>query len=123
MLDLLDPERRLLGVTPRGPLSLPPGGRHWYALGGIPTPDPETFLSTAPRLASLPRRAPVPAERVVLGGFSQGTVMSWAMSLGPDRPRPAAVVALSGFLPQVGRATRSSPNGSPVSPSWSRTAR
>ena len=101
LLDLLDPERRLLGVTPRGPLSLPPGGRHWYALGGIPTPDPETFLSTAPRLAAFLDALPVPAERVVLGGFSQGTVMSWAMSLGPDRPRPAAVVALSGFLPQV----------------------
>jgi phospholipase/carboxylesterase len=101
LLDLFDPERRLLGVTPRGPLSLPPGGRHWYALGGIPTPDPETFLATVPRLAALLDSLPVPAERVVLGGFSQGTVMSWAMSLGPDRPRPAAVVALSGFLPRV----------------------
>ena len=37
----------------------------------------------------------------MLGGFSQGAVMSWAMGLGPDRPRPAAVVALSGFLPRV----------------------
>ena len=101
LLDLLDPERRLLGVTPRGPLSLPPGGRHWYALGGIPTPDSETFLSTAPRLAAFLDALPVPAERMVLGGFSQGTVMSWAMSLGPDRPRPAGVVALSGFLPRV----------------------
>jgi phospholipase/carboxylesterase len=101
LLDLLDPERRLLGLTPRGPLSLPPGGRHWYALGGIPTPDPDTFLATAPRLAALLDRLPVPAERVVLGGFSQGAVMSWAMSLGPGRPRPAAVVALSGFLPRV----------------------
>ena len=25
LLDLLDPERRMLGVTPRGPLQLPPG--------------------------------------------------------------------------------------------------
>ena len=101
LLDLLDPERRLLGVTPGGPLQLPPGGRHWYALGGIPTPDPETFLSTAPRLAAFLDALPVPLERVVLGGFSQGTVMSWAMTLGPDRPRPAGVVALSGFLPRV----------------------
>jgi len=101
LLDLLDPERRLLGVTPRGPLGLPPGGRHWYALGGIPTPDRDTFLATAPRLAAFLDALPVPPERVVLGGFSQGTVMSWAMSLGPDRPRPAAVVALSGFLPRV----------------------
>ena len=101
LLDVLDPERRLLGVTPGGPLHLPPGGRHWYALGGIPTPGPETFLSTAPRLAALLEALPVPFERVVLGGFSQGTVMTWAMTLGPERPRPAGVLALSGFLPRV----------------------
>lgn len=101
LLDVLDPERRLLGVTPGGPHFLPPGGRHWYALGGIPTPDPTTFFESAPRLAALLDALPVPADRVVLGGFSQGTVMTWAMSLGPDRPRPAAVVAMSGFLPRV----------------------
>jgi phospholipase/carboxylesterase len=101
LLDLLDPERKLLGATPGGPLRLPPGGRHWYALGGIPTPDPETFLATAPRLAGFLDALPVPPERILLGGFSQGTVMSWAMALGPDRPRPAAVLALSGFLPRV----------------------
>jgi phospholipase/carboxylesterase len=101
LLDLLDPGRRLLGVTPGGPLHLPPGGRHWYALGGIPTPHPATFLATASRLAAFLDALPVPFERLVLGGFSQGTVMSWAMTLGPDRPRPAAVVALSGFLPRV----------------------
>ena len=27
-LDVLDPEHRLQGVTPGGPLNLPPGGRH-----------------------------------------------------------------------------------------------
>ena len=43
LLDALDPQRRLRGLTPRGPLALPPGGRHWYRLGGIPTPEPETF--------------------------------------------------------------------------------
>jgi phospholipase/carboxylesterase len=101
LLDLLDPERRLLGVTPGGPHRLPPGGRHWYALGGIPTPDPATFAATAPRLAAFLDGLPVPLDRVVLGGFSQGTVMSYAMSLGPGRPRPAGLVAMSGFLPRV----------------------
>jgi phospholipase/carboxylesterase len=101
LLDLLDPERRLLGVTPGGPLALPPGGRHWYRLGGIPTPDPETFLSTVPLLAAFLETLPVPIEHIVLGGFSQGAVMSWALALGPDRPRPAGIVALSGFLPRV----------------------
>jgi phospholipase/carboxylesterase len=101
LLDLLDPARRLLGVTPGGPLRLPPGGRHWYALGGIPTPDPETFFATVPRLAAFLDALPVRLERVVLGGFSQGAVMTWAMSLAPGRPRPAGIVALSGFLPRV----------------------
>jgi phospholipase/carboxylesterase len=108
LLDLLDPERRLLGITPGGPHHLAPGGRHWYALGGIPTPDPVTFYETAPRLAAFLDTLPVPLDRVILGGFSQGTVMSWAMSLGPDRPRPAAVVAMSGFLPRI--------NGWPLQP-------
>src|SRR5438034_10323841 len=49
LLDELDPERRLLGVTPRGPLSLPPGGAHWYALGGLGTPDRDTFMPTFER--------------------------------------------------------------------------
>jgi phospholipase/carboxylesterase len=37
----------------------------------------------------------------VLGGFSQGTVMSYALGLGGGRPRPAGVMALSGFIPTV----------------------
>lgn len=101
LLDLLDPGRRLLGVVPRGPLELPPGGFHWYALGGIPTPEPETFHRSVPLLAAVLDELPVPLERVVLGGFSQGTVMSWALALGPGRPRPAGIVAMSGFLPRV----------------------
>jgi len=101
LLDLLDPDRRLLGVTPGGPLHLPPGGRHWYALGGIPTPDPTTFRATVPKLVAFLDTLEVPSEHVVLGGFSQGAVMGWALALGPDRPRPAAVIAMSGFLPRV----------------------
>ena len=101
LLDLFDPRRRLLGVPPGGPLDLAPGGRHWYALGGIPTPDPATFHATAPRLAAFLDDLPVPMERVVLGGFSQGAVMAYAMSLGPGRAAPAALLAMSGFLPRV----------------------
>ena len=37
----------------------------------------------------------------MIGGFSQGAVMSYALGLGADRPRPAAVLALSGFIPTV----------------------
>ena len=101
LLDALDPERRLLGVTPRGPLSLPPGGAHWYRLGGIPTPDPATFLPTFARASAFLDALPVPIDRVVLAGFSQGAVMSYALGLGGGRPRPAAIIALSGFVPRV----------------------
>lgn len=101
LLDALDPDRRLLGITPRGPLSLPPGGAHWYRLGGIPTPDPDTFFPTFEAAAAFLDALPVPIDRVVLGGFSQGAVMSWALGLGKGRPRPAAIMALSGFMPEV----------------------
>ena len=105
LLDLLDPERRLLGVTPRGPLSLPPGGAHWYAVREIGYPDPSTFRPTFERasrwLDELGQETGIPPERTVLGGFSQGAVMSYALGLGRDRPRPAALIALSGFVPTV----------------------
>jgi phospholipase/carboxylesterase len=101
LLDALDPERRLLGLTPRGPLALPPGGAHWYRLGGIPTPEPATFFPTFELAARWLDGLPVPIERTVLGGFSQGAVMSWALGLGAGRPRPAGIVALSGFVPRV----------------------
>ncbi len=99
LLDMLDPERRLLGATARGPLSLPPGGAHWYRLAGIPTPDPATFWPSFEALSELLSGLPRP---LVLGGFSQGAVMSWALGLGrgPEQ-RPAAIVALSGFMPRV----------------------
>ena len=105
LLDELDPERRLVGVTPRGPLSLPPGGAHWYKVRSVGFPGPETFLPTYERLNgwfdSLPDALDVPLERTVLGGFSQGAVMAYALGLGEGRPRPAALIALSGFIPTV----------------------
>ena len=101
LLDVLDPERRLLGVTPRGPLSLPPGGAHWYALHRIGYPDPATFDATLPRVAAFLDGIGIPLSRTVLGGFSQGAVMTYALGLGAGRPRPAGLIALSGFIPTV----------------------
>ena len=102
LFDVLDPERRLLGVSPRGPLSLPPGGAHWYALRQIGYPDPATFRSTYELLAAwLDELVAEHGVPVALGGFSQGAVMSYALGLGAGRPRPAAIIALSGFIPTV----------------------
>jgi phospholipase/carboxylesterase len=105
LLDMLDPEQRLLGATARGPLSLPPGGAHWYVVRTVGYPDPETFHSTYPQLAGwldeLLAEHGIQHERTVLGGFSQGSVMAYALGLGAGRPRPAGIMALSGFLPEV----------------------
>jgi phospholipase/carboxylesterase len=99
LLDALDPERRLHGYTPRGPLSLPPGGAHWYIVRRVGYPDPETFLPTYTEASEW--LDALPYERIVLGGFSQGTVMAYALGLGRGRRRPEAILAFSGFLPQV----------------------
>jgi phospholipase/carboxylesterase len=105
LLDLLDPEQRLVGLLPRGPLTLPPGGSHWYVVREVGFPDPTTFLATFAQAAAwlddALAEAGVPPERTVLGGFSQGAVMAYALSLGSERPRAAGILAMSGFLPRV----------------------
>jgi phospholipase/carboxylesterase len=101
LLDVLDPQRRLLGVTPRGPLSLPPGGAHWYAFQQVGYPDPATFFETYSAVTAWLDGLGFEPERTVLGGFSQGAVMTYALGLGSSRPRPGALVALSGFMPIV----------------------
>jgi phospholipase/carboxylesterase len=105
LFDFLDPQQRLLGVTPRGPFSFPPGGAHWYALREVGFPDRETFLASYQDVGAwldsfLAERA-IGHDRTVLGGFSQGGVMAYSFSLGRGRPRPAALVALSSFIPTV----------------------
>jgi phospholipase/carboxylesterase len=103
--ELLDPNLLLLGIFPRGPLLLPPGGYHWYMVRQIGFPDRDTFLTSfdelASHLASVISEQGLSWERTVLGGFSQGAVMSYALALGAGRPRPAAVLAFSGFIPSV----------------------
>jgi phospholipase/carboxylesterase len=105
LLDAFDPERRLVGATPRGPLALPPGGAHWYALGGIGTPEARTFhasyAAASEWLDAFVAEQGVGFDKVVLGGFSQGGVMSYALGLGQGRPRPAGLIALSSFIPTV----------------------
>jgi phospholipase/carboxylesterase len=105
LLDELDPERRLVGFLPRGPLALPPGGAHWYVVREVGFPDPSTFGPTFAAFSAwvddVTAEAGVPPERLVLGGFSQGAVMSFALGLAAGRPRPAAILAFSGFVPSV----------------------
>jgi phospholipase/carboxylesterase len=101
LLDRLDPERRLVGYTPRGPLSFPPGGAHWYAVRELGYPDPETFALGFAAASAWLDELEMPRGRTILGGFSQGAVMSYALGLAAGRPRPAAIVGFSGFVPTV----------------------
>ncbi|MEA2441609.1 MAG: phospholipase/carboxylesterase [Thermoleophilaceae bacterium] len=104
--DVLDPSRRLHVATPRAPLTLPGWpGYHWYVVPRVGYPDPDTFHAAYRELASfhdeLWERTGVGPERTVLGGFSMGSVMSYSLGLGAERPAPAGILAFSGFIPVV----------------------
>ncbi len=102
LFDILDPDKRLTGVTVGGPLRLPPGGKHWYVVPRVGFPEPQTFAASYAALgALLDDEIGVDWSKTVVGGFSQGTVMSYALGLGGDRPRPAGILAQSGFIPTV----------------------
>jgi phospholipase/carboxylesterase len=104
--DELDPRQRLHVVTPRAPLTLPGWpGNHWYLVPQVGCPDHDTFHASYRALAALHdelwERTQIAPERTVLGGFSMGSVMSYALGLGPGRPAPGGILAFSGFIPVV----------------------
>jgi len=106
LADVLDPQQRLHVVTPRGPLTLTGWpGHHWYVVPRVGYPDPDTFHAAFGALArfhdGLWERFGIAPERTVLGGFSMGAVMSYALGLAAGRPVPAGILAMSGFVPVV----------------------
>jgi phospholipase/carboxylesterase len=108
--ELLDPAHRLHVITPRAPLQ-PPGsvGNHWYLVPRVGYPDPTSFHAARAQLGELHdellRRTSIAPARMLLGGFSMGAVMSYALGLDPERPAPGAILAFSGFIPTVERWT------------------
>ena len=106
LADALDPELRLHVITPRAPLTLPGlPGHHWYVVPRVGYPDPETFHAAFALLAGfhdeLWQDTGIGPERTVLGGFSMGAVMSYALGLAGERPAPGGTLAFSGFIPTV----------------------
>jgi phospholipase/carboxylesterase len=106
LADVLDPEGLLHVVTPRAPLVLEGSpGYHWYLVPRVGYPDHDTFQAARGALAELHdglwEKTGIDPSRTVLGGFSMGTVMSYAMALSGDRPPVAAILAFSGFVPMV----------------------
>jgi phospholipase/carboxylesterase len=123
LLDELDPERRLFGMTPGAPLTgIPPGGRHWYVVEQVGRPDEETFVAsleaTAEFIDDTLRARGIRWERTVIGGFSQGGAVAYAVALGDGRPRPAGILAMSSFLPTV-RGWRITPRAKRMLPVYS----
>jgi len=93
-------------VTPRAPLTLPGSpGYHWYLVPRVGYPDPGTFEAARKALSELHdglwEETGVDPRQTVLGGFSMGAVMSYAMALSAERPVVAGILALSGFMPTV----------------------
>jgi phospholipase/carboxylesterase len=106
LADVVDPERRLHFVTPRAPLQIPGWpGFHWYVVPRVGFPDPDTFHAAYARLTELHdglwEQTGIAPDRTVFGGFSMGSVMSYSLGLGRDRPAPAGILAFSGFIPTV----------------------
>lgn len=106
LADVLDPERRLYVVTPRAPLTLAGSpGYHWYLVPRVGYPDLQTFHAAHVALAELHdalwEETGIEPARTVLGGFSMGAVMSYAMAFSAERPAVAGVLAFSGFVPTV----------------------
>jgi phospholipase/carboxylesterase len=103
---VLDPEERLHVVAPRAPLRVPGSpGYHWYLVPRVGYPEPDSFRAAYGELAAfhdeLWAHSGLGPDRTVLGGFSMGSVMSYALALGGHRPAPAGILALSGFIPTV----------------------
>jgi phospholipase/carboxylesterase len=140
LLEILDPDRRLLGITPRAPIEDVHGHCEWFLSHDVGYPDPETFLQSKTHIENwlglIAEDTGIPASRFIFGGFSQGAVMAYALALGAGLPRTPALIALSGFIPTVEgfELDLSNRQGFPVAighgvndrvipPQWSRQAR
>jgi thioredoxin 1 len=106
ILQYLDPEGRFAVVLPRGPVSAGPGFA-WYDIAAI-TGDADAattgFTDSLQALDDLLDEQSAALgfarDQAVVAGFSQGAVLAVALGLQrSERPHPAAILALSSYLP------------------------
>lgn len=99
----LDPEGRFLTVLPRAPLPFM-SGWEWYRTDGIPRGGPEIFSSVDAvddLLDEVCAEYGFDRSESYVIGFSQGCAITLALGLRrSDRPRPAGLIGMSGFLPE-----------------------
>ena len=99
------PGRAASRALPLGASGVAWEGRHWYVIERAASPEPTTFLPTLEALSAwlddtLAEHGIDPC-RIVLGGFSQGAAMAYALGLAAGRPSPAGILAFSGYLARV----------------------
>jgi len=104
LVPYLDPEERYRVVLPRGPVPILGAGAGWYDVG--PDGSDHDGLRRSWRtldtlLTDLCAKYGTDRADSVLIGFSQGAAMVLTVALAGSTPRPQAVVAMSGYLPDV----------------------
>jgi phospholipase/carboxylesterase len=103
LVPYLDPEGRFLTLLPRAPIPFM-GGWQWYETDGIPKGGPE-LISSVDALDDLLDSACAEhgfeRSQAIVAGFSQGCALTLTLGLRRSgRPRPAGLMAMSGFLPE-----------------------
>jgi len=93
----------LLVIAPRAPRLFEFGGGYaWYDLSEEGVPDPPSFNESLQLLreflVEIRKSYPMNPNKLILLGFSQGTVMSYAAGL-LDPTHVRGIVALSGYIP------------------------
>ena len=103
LVPVLDPEGRFVTVLPRAPLPFM-SGSEWYRTDGIPRGGPEIFSSVDAvddLLDEACAEYGFDRSQAFVAGFSQGCAITLSLGLRrSDRPRPAGLIGMSGFLPE-----------------------
>ncbi len=98
---------RAQGIFPQGPERFPPGFEFGWAWYGLPPDDRQGVERSADLLEKfldeIIRGDEARAARTILGGFSQGAVMTLDVGL-RYRPKLGGLVAMSGYLFDESRA-------------------
>jgi phospholipase/carboxylesterase len=96
-------DRRFQIVSARAPYPFPYGGYTWYEVGEVGTPEPTMFRKSYESLVTfmtdILKGYSIDPRRLILFGFSMGTVMSFSLALThPDKIR--GVAGNSGYVPE-----------------------
>ena len=87
-------------TRPRGPLSLPPGGAHWYVVPRVGYPDPDDVPRVVRRSSASGSTRCRTSDRRSAGSRRAASCRSRSGSA-PGGPRPVAIAGFSGFIPVV----------------------